>query len=123
MATVDKEEILLSLLRAQNYKDPVDKKHLPREEASRHHMLHDTKGNRKRYPLFIDSRCNGLAVRLSNILKDNQFTITDITASKYENFFKQFLLLITEETPDPRLLFADLHDIWEKALRGGFNES
>jgi hypothetical protein len=59
-----------------------------------------------------------MAVRASNILYDNQFVITDLTAKKYEMFFEAFVELVSTEDVEPLKLFEDLKDIWEHLLKG-----
>lgn len=113
----ERNTIVMTLLRVQGHKDPIDKNFLHKEDATFHHTLHDTKGNRENYPHFIDSCCNGMAIRRKNVQKDNRFVTTDLTARRYEDFFQKFVDLITTEDVEPLKLFKDLELIWQRHMK------
>jgi hypothetical protein len=57
---------------------------------SLHHLCHNTKVNRKRYPLFIDSLLNLMPVSSHYHLKNPSYgKIMDRQAEKYERFLER----------------------------------
>lgn len=58
--------------------------------ATFHHSLHDTVGNRRKLPYFIDSHVNGKPVHWSCIGQDNRIVTSDLTAARYERFYSAF---------------------------------
>lgn len=93
--------------------DKVSKKRLSRNNCTYHHQLHNTRGNRENYPLFIDSLCNGLPVAAESIGKDNRFVITDQTAARFEAVFQAVKELFENEEVELMLLLQDIGLIWK----------
>jgi hypothetical protein len=104
--------IIDQLLKDQGYTCAVCKQPLRAESATFHHTLHDTKGNRKVYPLFINSTCNGKAVCWKCVGKDNQFVTYDVDAKLYEQAFVAIRELIRGAEVSPLKLFSDIECIW-----------
>jgi hypothetical protein len=84
---------------------------------SYHHLLHNTTGNRKNYPHFINSLSNGLPIHTECIGKDNQFRKRQYEPFLYEQFFEAFVKLIRECPVEYMLLFQDLRLIAEDEMR------
>jgi hypothetical protein len=95
-------------------RDKVTGKPLSKYNVTAHHQLHNTKGNRKKYPLFIDSHSNLLPVAPGSIGADNQFVITEKTASVYEKAFTAIRELFESEDVEIMLFMYDIGSIWDK---------
>jgi len=67
------------------------------EIHSIHHKLHDTKYNRKKFPLFIHSPFNGIGLCFNcHKNKSHLFRITEKEAQMYENYLQEL-----KEIPNP----------------------
>jgi len=84
-----------------------------------HHQLHNTTGNRKNYPHFINSLCNGLPIHRECIGRDNAFRKRQYEPILYENLFEAFVRLIRECPVDYVLLFNDLRLIIDVEIKRG----
>jgi len=111
---LDYEEIMLNLIRYQGT-DPVSGKPITPQNATYHHQLHNKAGNRKRFPLFINSYCNGLAVATESIGADNRFVITDQTAERYEAAFRAIDELFKTEEVEIMKFMWDIGLLWKRA--------
>jgi hypothetical protein len=88
---INYEGKLVFLARRKNWMCPIAASMgRPAQAQELHHKCHNTRINRKKYPLFIDSLLNLLAVNHSyHMIKPSWAKITDYQAGKYEAFLRR----------------------------------
>ena len=81
----------LYLAERQDWQCPIAKKYgYSRICTELHHKLHNTKTNRKKYPHFIDSMLNLVAVNHDYHMEHPSYAkVNYILADKYEEFLKR----------------------------------
>lgn len=79
------------LLKRQYFLCPIDGISLSgNNNSDLHHKCHNTKWRRKKFPLFLNSLLNLVAVdHLSHMQNPSAFKIHDIQAEKYEKFLER----------------------------------
>ena len=78
----------------------------PINKVRYHHQMHNTSGNRERYRWFIHSLANGLPYLAEIQDQENRFTITDIVAKAYEDFYQMYSDFLDGKAHEP--------DVFEK---------
>lgn len=86
--------------------------------ATFHHSLHNTSGNRAKYPYFIDSHANGKPVHWHCIGRDNRFVTKDLAAGHYEAFYRAFADYVRDQDAIDWMLYDHIRETWRRVKAG-----